>query len=105
MLSGVFVNNRPVAGVAAVGVVLGAAYMLYLYRRVFFGRLVHEDLKALSDLGLREILVFAPLVGLVIWMGVHPATFLDPMHASVAKLIDNYELAKAAKGVLAAPTR
>ncbi|MFD2235061.1 NADH-quinone oxidoreductase subunit M [Phaeospirillum tilakii] len=105
VLTGVFVDNRLVAGMAAVGVVLGAAYMLYLYRRVFFGRLVHEDLKLLPDLGAREILVFLPLAALVIWMGVHPATFLDPMHASVGKLIDNYELAKAAKGALAAPTR
>jgi NADH-quinone oxidoreductase subunit M len=105
VLIGVFQADRLVAVLAATGVVLGAAYMLYLYRRVFFGRLVHEDLKMLPDLSAREILVFLPLAVLVVWMGVHPATFLDPMHASVAKLIDNFELAKAAKAGLAAATR
>jgi len=105
VLVGVFQADRLVALLAATGVVLGAAYMLYLYRRVFFGRLVHEDLKMLPDLSAREILVFLPLAVLVVWMGVHPATFLDPMHASVAKLIDNFELAKAAQAGLAAATR
>jgi len=105
VLIGVFQVDRLVAVLASTGVVLGAAYMLYLYRRVFFGRLVHEDLKMLPDLSAREILVFLPLAVLVVWMGVHPATFLDPMHASVAKLIDNFELAKAAQAGLAAATR
>ncbi|CCG41352.1 NADH-quinone oxidoreductase subunit M [Magnetospirillum molischianum] len=105
VLIGVFQVDRLVAVLTATGVILGAAYMLYLYRRVFFGRLVHEDLKMLPDLSAREILVFLPLAVLVIWMGVHPATFLDPMHASVAKLIDNFELAKAAQAGLAAATR
>jgi len=105
VLIGVFQVDRLVAALASTGVILGAAYMLYLYRRVFFGRLVHEDLKMLPDLSAREILVFLPLAVLVVWMGVHPATFLDPMHASVAKLIDNFELAKAAQAGLAAATR
>ncbi|SEH32771.1 NADH-quinone oxidoreductase subunit M [Magnetospirillum fulvum] len=105
VLIGVFQVDRLVATLASTGVILGAAYMLYLYRRVFFGRLVHEDLKMLPDLSAREILVFLPLAVLVVWMGVHPATFLDPMHASVAKLIDNFELAKAAQAGLAAATR
>jgi NADH-quinone oxidoreductase subunit M len=96
VLLGVFQVSNTVALFAASGLVLGAAYMLQLYRRMFFGRLVHEDLKALGDLNAREIAVFAPLIILVVWMGVAPDTFLGPMHASVAKLVDNFELARAA---------
>ena len=96
VLLGVFQVNSLVSLLAASGLVLGAAYMLHLYRRVFFGRLVRDDLKTLPDLSWREIVVFAPLVVLVLWIGVKPATIHDPMHASVAKLVDNYELARAA---------
>src|SRR3546814_7517366 len=71
--------------------VLGAAYMLYLYRRVIFGRLTKEDLMAVRDLNWREKVVFAPLVVLVLWMGVYPAPFLDVMSPSVERLIENYE--------------
>src|SRR3546814_13746493 len=78
--------------------VLGAAYMLYLYRRVIFGRLTKEDLMAVRDLNWREKVVFAPLVVLVLWMGIYPAPFLDVMSPSVERLIENYEtsLARAA---------
>lgn len=105
VLLGVFQVNTWVAFFAATGLVLGAAYMLVLYRRVMFGRLVREDLKTILDLNMREIVVFAPLVLIVIWMGVHPSTFIDPMHASVAKLIDNYELARAAHEGLSVAAR
>jgi NADH-quinone oxidoreductase subunit M len=96
VLLGVFQVNTWVCLFAATGLVLGAAYMLYLYRRVVFGRLVREDLKSILDMDLREVALFAPIIVVVIWMGVYPATFLDPMHASVAKLIGNFDLAKAA---------
>jgi NADH-quinone oxidoreductase subunit M len=96
VLMGVFQVNTWVAFFAATGLVLGAAYMLYLYRRVVFGRLTREDLKGILDMSPREIAVFAPLIVMTIWMGVAPGTFLEPMHASVTKLISNYELARAA---------
>jgi NADH-quinone oxidoreductase subunit M len=86
VLVGVFQVNTWVAALAATGLILGAAYMLYLYRRVIFGQLTKESLKAILDMSPREIAVFAPLVGLVIWMGVYPAPFLEVMHASVANL-------------------
>ncbi len=92
-LLGAFVANTWVALFAATGVILGAAYMLYLYRRVIFGKLVREDLKTILDLSPREIAVFAPLVVVVFWMGIYPSSFLTPMHASVAKLIGNYHVA------------
>jgi NADH-quinone oxidoreductase subunit M len=92
-LLGTFEANTWVALFAATGVILGAAYMLYLYRRIIFGKLVKEDLKTILDLSPREIVVFAPLIVLVFWLGIYPSTFLTPMHASVAKLIGNYHVA------------
>ena len=73
--------------------ILGAAYMLYLYRRVIFGVLEKDQLKALTDLNRREIAVFAPLVFVIIWMGVYPASFLDMISVSVDNLITNYKVA------------
>jgi NADH-quinone oxidoreductase subunit M len=94
VLMGAFQTNSWIALFAATGLVLGPAYMLYLYRRVIFGKLVREDLKSILDLSAREITVFAPLILVVIWMGVYPSSFLGPMHASVAKLINDYQLAQ-----------
>jgi len=93
VLAGAFQVNTWVAALAATGVVLGAAYMLWLYRRVIFGKLVKKSLLTIADLSPREVAVFAPLVLAVLWMGVYPAPFLDVMHASVANLIDNYQTA------------
>ncbi|PCI50016.1 MAG: NADH-quinone oxidoreductase subunit M [Alphaproteobacteria bacterium] len=81
---------------AATGMVLGAAYMLWLYRKVVFGELVREDLKAMLDMNRREILIFAPLIFFTLWMGIHPSTFMDFMHVSVENLITNHQAALAA---------
>ncbi len=102
VLMGLFEVNGWVSLLAASGMVLGAAYMLYLYRRVIFGKLVHADLAEILDLSGREIAVFVPLIIVVIWMGVYPSTFLEPMHTSVATLIDNVHLAQAGRGGLLA---
>jgi NADH-quinone oxidoreductase subunit M len=96
VLLGIFQVNSWVALFAATGLVLGPAYMLYLYRRVIFGKLVREDLKAILDVSPREIALFVPLILVVLWMGVYPASFLGPIHASVAKLINDYRLVQAA---------
>jgi len=96
VLVGAFETNTWVALLAASGMVLGAAYMLYLYRRVIFGALTKDDLRALLDMNRREIAVFAPLVALVLWMGIYPMPFLDVMSASVGNLIDGYQGALAA---------
>ncbi|MBB3065862.1 NADH-quinone oxidoreductase subunit M [Limibacillus halophilus] len=95
VIVGAFQHNTWVALLTASGMVLGAAYMLYLYRRVIFGKLTKEDLKSLADLSWREQAVFAPLLVIMLWMGVYPASFLDIMSASVENLISNYELALA----------
>ena len=77
---------------------LGAAYMLWLYRRVIFGDLDKPELKAILDLDRREIAIFVPLVIVVIWMGVYPSSFLDVMHVTVQNLVDNYQAAIKAAG-------
>jgi NADH-quinone oxidoreductase subunit M len=96
VLLGAFQINSWVAFFASFGLILGPAYMLYLYRRVVFGKLVHEDLKTILDLSPREIALFVPLLFVVLWMGIYPSSFLSPMHASVTKLINDYQLVKTA---------
>ena len=100
VLVGAFQVNTWLALLATTGIVLGAAYMLYLYRRVIFGALTKEDLKTMMDLNRREIAVFAPLVAATLWMGIWPEPFLDVIHASVANLIQNYEVALKASDAL-----
>jgi NADH-quinone oxidoreductase subunit M len=95
-LVGAYKFNSWIAFLAATGVILGAAYSLWLYRRVIYGKLEKEKLKDILDMNWREIAVFAPLVLVTIWMGVYPASFLTPMHASVDKLIRDYDKARAA---------
>jgi NADH-quinone oxidoreductase subunit M len=93
ILVGAFQDNTWVAFLAATGVILGAAYMLYLYRRVIFGKLEKEHLRNILDLEPREVAIFAPLVVLVIWMGVWPDPFLSLFDASVSNLLQNYQAA------------
>ncbi len=96
VLVGAFRSNTWVALLATSGVVLGCTYMLYLYRRVIFGKLTRDDLKAMLDLDRREIAIFAPLVVLVLWMGIYPSSFLDLMELPVGQLVDRLKLAEAA---------
>jgi len=98
VIVGAFEVNTLVALLTASGMVLGAAYMLFLYRRVIFGKITKEDLMSILDLSPRERLVFAPLVIMVFWMGIYPLPFLDVMSASVENLIANYETAVTAAG-------
>ena len=93
VLVGLFKVNTTVAVLASLGVVLGAAYMLWLYRRVVFGRLAREDLKSITDMNIREIGIFVPLILLTLWMGIYPTPFLEIMDASVANLINQYQSA------------
>ncbi len=74
----------------ATGMVLGAAYMLYLYRRVIFGRLTKADLKTILDLSPREYAVFVPLILLTLWMGIYPSSFTGFFDASVADMVRHH---------------
>ena len=86
-LLGAFKVNTWVAFLATIGVILSAAYALYLYRRMIFGALEKPALQAIADLGYREMLVFAPLVLLAILFGFYPAPLLDVTAVSVKKLV------------------
>jgi NADH-quinone oxidoreductase subunit M len=94
-LVGVFQVNTWVAAVATTGVILSAAYALWLYRRVVFGDLIKESLKTITDMTVRERAIFAPLVAATILFGVYPAPILDTIGPSVAALIDQYDTALA----------
>jgi len=97
-LMGMFQVNTWVAAVAATGVILSAAYALWLYRRVVFGDLIKESLKSITDMTTRERAIFAPLVVMTILLGVYPALVLDITGPSVAALLDNYTAALDAGG-------
>jgi NADH-quinone oxidoreductase subunit M len=92
-LLGAFRANSWVALFAATGVILSAGYALWLYRRVIFGSLDKESLKALLDLSPREQLILYPLLALTIFFGVYPAPVFDATAASVDLLVNNYTAA------------
>jgi NADH-quinone oxidoreductase subunit M len=92
-LLGVFRTNTWVALFATTGVILSAAYALWLYRRVIFGVLDKENLKKLFDLSPREQLILYPLVALTIFFGVYPAPVFDATAASVDQLVNSYTAA------------
>ena len=86
----VFQVNTWVAFFAAFGVILSAAYALWLYRRVIFGALTKDSLKAILDIDRREAIVLVPLVILTILFGFYPAPILDATAASVQLVADNF---------------
>jgi NADH-quinone oxidoreductase subunit M len=95
-LIGTFKVNTGVAFLATLGVILSACYALWLYRKLVFGKLEKPSLAGIKDMGLRELVIFAPLVVLTILFGIAPKPVLDMSAASVAQLIDNYNHAIAA---------
>jgi NADH-quinone oxidoreductase subunit M len=92
-LVGAFKANTWVALLATTGVILSAAYALWLYRCMIFGPLEKPGLRAIKDMNYREIVVFAPLVLLVLYFGFYPAPLLDVTAVSVKKLVSGYETA------------
>ena len=80
---------------AGLGMILGAAYMLLLYRRVAFGKITRDNLRSMLDLSPREHAVFAPLILLTLWMGVSPQSFTEFFEASVAQLVTQHHAALA----------
>ena len=96
ILLGTFRVNTLECFLAATALFLGAMYMLYLYRRVVFGTITREDLRGILDLSPREKMVFAPLLLLVLWMGVYPSSFLTPIRASVDPLVERAHAAQKA---------
>ena len=95
VLMGIFQVNTWVAMFATTGVILSAAYALWLYRRVVMGDLIKESLRTITDMTTRERFIFAPLVFMTLLLGVYPALVLDTIGPSVAALVENYDMATA----------
>jgi NADH-quinone oxidoreductase subunit M len=95
-LVGLYAVSSWAAIVATTGIILGAAYMLYLYWRICYGKLVHADAAAMKDLSGREMWLLAPIAAAVMWMGVYPESFLRPMRADIGRLLERVERARPA---------
>ena len=98
-LVGIFKVNTWIALLATSGVVLSAAYALWLYRRVMMGDLIKEALRTIQDMSLRERAVFVPLIGMTLLLGVYPVLVLDLIGPSVQTLVDNYNSALSIAGI------
>ncbi len=92
-LAGIFQVNTWVAALATSGVILSAAYALWLYRRVVFGDLVKQALRTITDMDRREKAIFAPLIAMTLILGVYPSLVTDIIGPSVAQLIETYHAA------------
>ena len=92
VLLGTFQKNFLAAILASIGIILGAAYMLWLYKRVIFEKLEKKELIELKDLNLSEALILFSLAGLVLFFGFYPNLILDTIHVSVDKLINDYQM-------------
>jgi NADH-quinone oxidoreductase subunit M len=93
-LVGTYAVSSWAAIVATTGIILGAAYMLYLYWRICYGTQRNADAAAMKDLSVRELWLLAPIAACVLWMGVYPESFLRPMRADVGRLLERVERAK-----------
>lgn len=93
VLTGAFQASTWVTAIAATGVILGAAYSLWLYRRIVFGSLTRDDVKAMLDMSPREVALFVPLIVLTLWMGIYPSSFINPMMPAITKVVTSYQQA------------
>jgi NADH-quinone oxidoreductase subunit M len=91
VLVGAFQVNRLLGAVATTAIIFTAVYLLWMYQRVFFGDLRHEDNRRLPDLTPREWALLAPVVVLIVWIGVYPLAFTGPTEASLEALITQVE--------------
>jgi NADH-quinone oxidoreductase subunit M len=103
-LTGAFRVNTWLAFLATTGVILSAAYALWLYRKVIFGKLDKESLRGILDLSFREKALLVPLVVITIFFGVYPQPLMHVTAASVDNLVASYQAALSAAGNLAALT-
>jgi NADH-quinone oxidoreductase subunit M len=92
ILVGSFQINYIVAMLATTGVILSAAYMLWLYRRVVFGKIINSELKKMKDLNILELYILYPLALLIILFGFYPEPFFNSIEVSINNLIDNYNM-------------
>jgi len=113
ILQGTFMENKLWAGLAVIGVILAAAYLLWLYQRVFFGKVTNPKNEKLRDLNLREVVYFAPLIAVAFWIGLYPKPFFEILQQPVNQLVQtvrpgypgaNMEVRKGSEGLRPAAT-
>jgi formate hydrogenlyase subunit 3/multisubunit Na+/H+ antiporter MnhD subunit len=104
ILQGVFIHSRLWAAFGASGILLGAAYMLYLYQRTMLGTVEDDGTARMADLSVREWATFVPLIALTLWIGLYPAPFLDRINLSVLKVAARVDPAYAADFAAACDT-
>src|SRR5437588_6649117 len=105
MLSGSFQSNPRAAVIAATGVILAAIYLLWLVQRVFFGPVPQEENKSIPEIAWNEVVAMVPLVLLMLWIGVHPNTFLRKMTPSVEQLLTTVEQGRQSGSTMVAQAR
>jgi NADH-quinone oxidoreductase subunit M len=88
ILQGAFEANRIWAACAVLGIIFGAAYLLWLYQRTMLGEITNEKNRGLRDLNLREVVVFLPLIAWAIWIGVYPKPYFDVLEKPVAEIVE-----------------
>jgi NADH-quinone oxidoreductase subunit M len=101
VLVGAFKVNFWVSLLGSTGMILGAAYSLWLYRRIIFGSITRDDLKSILDLSPREIGIFVPLIVLTFWMGIYPSSFTSFFDATVGAMVEQHSAAIASAVKLA----
>lgn len=92
-LMGTYQVSTWIALLCTTSIILGAAYMLYLYRRIAYGEIRSDEVREMSDLSARELWLLAPIAAVVLWMGVYPESFLAPMRKDVAVLLQRIDRA------------
>ncbi|MBJ6121278.1 NADH-quinone oxidoreductase subunit M [Sphingomonas mollis] len=92
-LMGAYQISTWTALLCTTGIILGAAYMLYLYRRIAYGEITSDEVRGMSDLSTRELWLLAPIAAVVLWMGVYPESFMAPMRKDVAVLLQRIDRA------------
>ena len=97
ILMGAFKDNFLVAVIASVGVIIGAAYMLWLYKRVIFGKLINNDLKKMIDLNRSESIVLTSLAIPTLFFGFYPDPLINTIEVSISDLIETYNFRLASK--------
>jgi NADH-quinone oxidoreductase subunit M len=100
ILLGTFASNSVYAIIATSGVILAAVYLLWMYQRVFFGKIVHEANERLKDITWREAVPIGVLIVFVVWIGVYPETFISRMQPSLEHVLSRFQAANLSQVVV-----